>query len=66
MDTLLIDLDALLPKLSVDPAIAIVLMLFSDALHLLDEIFVRILAVKPFLPVHIRRFWKACYCENVL
>ena len=51
MYTLLVDLDALLPKFSVDPAIAIVLMLFSDASHDLQKLSIRILSTNSLLPV---------------
>ena len=64
--TLLVDLDALLPKFSVDPAIAIVLMLFSDASHDLQKLSIRILTIKSFLPIHIRGLRKSYYRENVL
>jgi hypothetical protein len=66
MDALLVYLDALLPKLSIDSTIAIVLMLFSDISHDLKKLSIRILAIKSLLPVHIRGFWKSCCCENVL
>jgi hypothetical protein len=66
MDTLLVDLDALFPKFSVDPAIAIVLMHTSDLLHHLQEFCIRIFTVKSLLPVHICGFGKTYYRENVL
>jgi hypothetical protein len=66
MDTLLVDLDALLPKFSVDPAIAVVFVRFSDVSHDLQKFSIRILTIKSFLPVHIRGLWKSYYRENVL
>ena len=66
MDTLLIDLDALLLQFSVDPTIAIIFMFLSDILDLPEQISIRIFTVKSLLTVHIRSLWKSNYCENVL
>ena len=66
MDTLLIDLEALFPKFSMDPTIAIIFMFLSDILDLSEQISIWIFAIKALLPVHICGFWKTYYRENVL
>ena len=66
MDTLLIDLEALLPKYSMDPTIAIIFMFLSDILDLSEQISIWIFAIKALLPIHVCSFWKTNYRENVL
>ena len=66
MDTLLIDLDALLPEFSMDPAIAIIFMFLADIPNLPEKIRIRIFTTKALLPIHVCGLWQTNYRENVL